>query len=191
MLPAFLFYFFSALTILAALLVVLNREAVNSAMCMIVALSGVAALFVLLQAYFLAVLQIVVYAGAVMVLFLFIIMLLDTSARRIHVTEMNLVAAIAALMVLAGGAIWLAHQFPAVGVLPDVQPMPTDQAPMAYATTAKAFGYGLFTRYMLPFQVAGFLLLIAMVGVIVLSKRPSDAKGDPVKEPAQESETNP
>jgi NADH-quinone oxidoreductase subunit J len=180
---AFLFYFFSALTILAALLVVLNREAVNSAMCMIFALSGVAALFVLLQAYFLAVLQIVVYAGAVMVLFLFIIMLLDTSARRIHVTEMNLVAALAALLVLAGGAIWLAHQYPAVADLPPIQALPTDRAPLAYATAAKTFGYGLFTRYMLPFQVAGFLLLIAMVGVIVLSKRPSDATGDPVKEP--------
>ncbi len=182
---AFLFYFFSALTILAALLVVLNREAVTSAMCMIVVLAGVAALFVLLQAYFLAVLQIVVYAGAVMVLFLFIIMLLDTSARRIHVTEMNLVVALAALLLLAGGAIWLAHQYPAVGDLPPVQALPTDQAPLAYATAAKTFGYGLFTRYMLPFQVAGFLLLIAMVGVIVLSKRPSDAKTDPVKEPTQ------
>jgi NADH-quinone oxidoreductase subunit J len=169
---AFLFYFFSALTILAALLVVLNREAVTSAMCMIVALSGVAALFVLLQAYFLAVLQIVVYAGAVMVLFLFIIMLLDTTARRIHVTEMNLVVGVAALIALAGGAIWLAHQYPNVAELPAIQQLPTDQAPLAYATAAKTFGFGLFTRYMLPFQVAGFLLLIAMVGVIVLSKRP-------------------
>ena len=76
------FYFFSTLTLLAALFVVVNRNTVNSAMCMIVAFVGVAALFVLLQAYFLAMLQIVVYAGAVMVLFLFIIMLLDTQARE-------------------------------------------------------------------------------------------------------------
>ncbi len=184
---AFLFYFFSAITILAALLVVINREAVTSAMCMILALAGVAALFVLLEAYFLAALQIIVYAGAVMVLFLFIIMLLDTSSRRIHVTEMNVVTAIISLVVLAGGAIWLAYQFPSVADLPKIQDLPTDQHPLAYSAAAKTFGFGLFTRYMLPFQLAGFLLLTAMVGVIVLSKRAPKDSNDPVKEPPPDS----
>jgi len=182
--PAFFFYFFSALTILAALLVVLNRDAVNSAMCMIVSLAGVAALFVLLQAYFLAVLQIVVYAGAVMVLFLFIIMLLDPKTRRIPVSEMNMVVGLAALVMLALGAFWLARQYPAVADLPQIPELPTSQAPMGYATAAKTFGFGLFTRYLLPFEVAGFLLLAAMVGVIVLSKRtPADSHDDPAKPP--------
>jgi NADH-quinone oxidoreductase subunit J len=181
---AFFFYFFSALTILAALLVVLNRDAVNSAMCMIVALAGVAALFVLLQAYFLAVLQIVVYAGAVMVLFLFIIMLLDPKGRRVPVSEMNLVFGLIALLALALGAFWLARQYPAVADLPAIPQLPTDDAPLGYATAAKTFGYGLFTRYLLPFEVAGLLLLIAMVGVIVLSKRtPADSNDDPAKNP--------
>jgi len=181
---AFLFYFFSSLTILGALFVVLNRDAVNSAMCMIVALVGVAALFVLLGAYFLAALQIIVYAGAVMVLFLFIIMLLDTTARqRLRISEINFVVVCAVLVALVGGALWLAHQYPAVGELPKVEAMPTDQAPMAYATASKAFGFGLFTRYMLPFQVAGFLLLIAMVGVIVLSKRPPSDEDSPPGDP--------
>jgi NADH-quinone oxidoreductase subunit J len=72
-----LFYVFSAITLIAAVLMVLTPNAVNGAMCMIVAFIGTAALFVLLEAYFLAVIQVVVYAGAVMVLFLFIIMLLD------------------------------------------------------------------------------------------------------------------
>ncbi len=186
---AFLFYFFSAITICAALLVVMNREAVTSAMCMILVLAGVAALFVLLEAYFLAALQIIVYAGAVMVLFLFIIMLLDTSSRRIHVTEMNLVAALIALVALAGGAIWLAHQYPAVADLPKIQELPTDQDPLGYATASKTFGFGLFTRYMLPFQVAGFLLLTAMIGVIVLSKRAPKDSNDPVKEPPPNPES--
>ena len=134
--PAFLFYFFSALTILAALLVVLNRDAVNSAMCMIVSLAGVAALFVLLQAYFLAVLQVVVYAGAVMVLFLFIIMLLDPKTRRIPVSEMNMVVGLVALIALAMGAFWLASKYPAVAVLPDIQELPGNAAPLGYATAA-------------------------------------------------------
>jgi len=178
---AFFFYFFSALSILAALFVVLNREAVNSAMCMIVSFVGVAALFVLLEAYFLAVLQVLVYAGAVMVLFLFIIMLLDTRERnRPRLGGFNLFAGVVSLILLAAGAAWLAHQFP-LSVAPQAAPlMPPDDNPLAYATSAKAFGYGLFTRYMLPFQVTGFLLLIAMVGVIVLSKRPA---APPANEP--------
>jgi NADH-quinone oxidoreductase subunit J len=182
--PAFLFYFFSALTILAALLVVLNRDAVNSAMCMIVALAGVAALFVLLQAYFLAVLQVVVYAGAVMVLFLFIIMLLDPVTRRRPISEMNMVAGLIALAALAIGAFWLARQYPAVADLPKIEALPGNDAPLGYATAAKTFGFGLFTRYLLPFELAGFLLLIAMVGVVVLSKRtPADSDDDPAKNP--------
>ncbi|MEY3449725.1 MAG: hypothetical protein RL749_1346, partial [Verrucomicrobiota bacterium] len=76
--PDGLFIFFAALTLGAALLLVLSRNAVTSAMGMILALVGVAADFFLLDAYFLGVLQVLVYAGAVMVLFLFIIMLLDT-----------------------------------------------------------------------------------------------------------------
>ena len=72
-----LFYIFAAITLVSALIMVLSPNAVNGAMCMIVSFVGTAALFVLLEAYFLAALQILVYAGAVMVLFLFIIMLLD------------------------------------------------------------------------------------------------------------------
>ena len=72
-----LFYVFSAITLITALLMVLSPNAVNGALCMILSFVGTAALFVLLEAYFIAVLQILVYAGAVMVLFLFIIMLLN------------------------------------------------------------------------------------------------------------------
>ena len=72
-----LFYVFSAITLVAALLMVMSPNAVNGALCMILSFVGTAALFVLLEAYFIAVLQVLVYAGAVMVLFLFIIMLLN------------------------------------------------------------------------------------------------------------------
>jgi NADH-quinone oxidoreductase subunit J len=171
---AFFFYFFSALTIVGALFVVFHRNPVNSAMCMIVALVGVAALFGLLHAYFLAMLQVVVYAGAVMVLFLFIIMLLDTEAGR-PISAPNALAGVLALLILAIGAKWLAdhYAFPVTPPAVQAEALPPPNNPLAYATSAKAFGYGLFTKYMLPFQVTGFLLLIAMVGVIVLSKRPT------------------
>jgi NADH-quinone oxidoreductase subunit J len=170
----FFFYFFSALTIVGALFVVFKLDPVNGAMGMIVALVGVAAMFGLLAAYFLAMLQVLVYAGAVMVLFLFIIMLLNAGERhRPLVHGFDLLVGLVSLILLVIGAAWLATQFP-VNVAPPPAPlMPPANDPLAYAITAKAFGYGLFTRYMLPFEVTGFLLLIAMVGVIVLSKRVS------------------
>ena len=118
----FFFYFFSALTIAGALFVVLNRNPVNSAMCMIVALVGVAALFGLLHAYFLAMLQVVVYAGAVMVLFLFIIMLLDTEAGR-PITASDALAGVLALLVLALGSAWMAKHY-AFRVTPPVLEAP-------------------------------------------------------------------
>ncbi len=180
----FFFYFFSLLTIVSALYVVLSRDTVNSAMGMIVAFVGIAAMFLLLNAYVLFALQVIVYAGAVMVLFLFIIMLLDTGDRhRPMVHGFNLLLGIVSAILLVVGAIWLAGQFPLTVTPPAEAPlMPPDNNPLAFATTAKAFGIGLFSRYMLPFEVTGFLLLIAMVGVIVLSKRlppPAPAPNQP------------
>lgn len=173
----FFFYLFSALTVLSALMVVLNRNAVDSAMCMILSFIGMAALFLLLDAFFLAILQVLVYAGAVMVLFLFIIMLLDVekSANAIRTDLLAKAASVVAFGLLTLGLIYLfTSGDTATGPAPAVPEIPMADGgtnPMEYATASRSFGYGLFTKYMLPFQVAGFLLLIAMIGVIVLSKR--------------------
>ncbi|MGA2052388.1 MAG: NADH-quinone oxidoreductase subunit J [Opitutales bacterium] len=177
----FFFYFFSALTILGALFLVFKLDPVNGAMGMIVSLVGVAVLFLLLQAFFLAMLQIVVYAGAVMVLFLFIIMLLNAGERhRPLVHGFDLLVGLVSFVVLLVGAGWLASQYPVTVTPPPAPLMPPADNPLGYAITAKAFGYGLFTRYLLPFELTGFLLLAAMVGIIVLSKRipPPPASGE-------------
>lgn len=179
----FLFYLFSALTVLAALLVVVNRNAVNAAMFMIITFVGMAGLFLLLNAYFLAILQVLVYAGAVMVLFIFIIMLLDVEgASKVRPDNITIAASGIAFLLMVS-AIWALFlqggvepsQFSqSVPVLPLLEN--PDGNPLAYSTAARSFGYGLFSKYMLPFQMTGFLLLIAMVGVIVLSKRyPADS----------------
>lgn len=192
----FLFYVFAALTVLASLLVVLNRNVVSGAMSMIVAFLGTAALFVMLEAYFLAALQVIVYAGAVMVLFVFIIMLLNVEASsKVRQGWLSVSAAIIALAILTLG---IGHLFITSGSVPPVD-YPTvpevgivehaDGAlQLGYGTAARGYGMGLFTKYMLPVQVTGFLLLVAMIGVIVLSrkqdlgkdpgKRSSAAKGD-------------
>jgi len=135
---------------------------VNAAMNMMVSFVGLAGLFVFLETYFLAVLQILVYAGAIVVLFLFIIMLIDAeNAPKAGIIK--LASGFIALALLITGAYVLVFGgqsgvFSEIGVL-------------APAAEAKAFGYGLFTQYMLPFQITGFMLLIAMIGVIVISKK--------------------
>ena len=184
-----LFYAFAVLTVAPALLMIISRSPVTSAMFMIASFVGMASLFVLLDAFFIAVLQILVYAGAVMVLFIFIIMLLDMDQREDlrhrSLPAMASMVAFGLLVVMVLG--FFKGQFP--GSFPQVQePVATAYADQAYdldnaapslpfATKARAFGYGLFTKYMLPFQVTGVLLLIAMVGVIVLSK-PHKPKGE-------------
>ncbi len=178
-----LFYLFAGITLISALAMVLLPNAVNGAMCMIVSFIGTAALFVLLEAYFLAILQVLVYAGAVMVLFLFIIMLLNVDEDRsgLKPAKLSIFAALAGFVILSGLIISLFTDPAALPVPPaiEVAENPTGLSAnngIPFTTSAKSFGYSLFTKYMLPFQVTGFLLLAAMVGVIVVSKRVTEAK---------------
>lgn len=171
-----LFYIFAALTLTSALLMVISPNAVNGAICMILSFVSTAALFVLLEAYFLAVLQVLVYAGAVMVLFLFIIMLLDVDkeTNTMLKDKMTLAASIAGfalLVILICAAFASGQHIPEPSWLPVAENPSGVEAGFPYTTSAKSFGYSLFTKYMLPFQVAGFLLLAAMIGVIVVSKK--------------------
>lgn len=162
-----LFHFFATLTLVSAVLMVTSRNPVNSAMFMIVTFVGTAALFVTLEAYFLAILQVLVYAGAIVVLFLFIIMLLNVdrvTQREIPWMRFGAALCCLLLMIFAIGALFVSgHGGP-----------PVEKAPESIAAFARNFGYLLFTKYMLPFQLTGFLLLMAMVGVIVISKRSPD-----------------
>ncbi|MGH8019188.1 MAG: NADH-quinone oxidoreductase subunit J family protein, partial [Opitutaceae bacterium] len=163
------FYLFAALTLGCALLVVTSPNSVNAAMFLIVSLLSMASLFVLLEAYFLAVIQVLVYAGAVVVLFLFIIMLLDVQGRSgIPRKPLTIAAGIVSVALLFFGAFWMVR----AGSLPEAGAL----AP-ASGASLKSFGYSLFTTYLLPMQLTGFLLLVSMIGVIVLSKRLDDAGG--------------
>ena len=156
-----LFVFLSVLTVACALLVVINRNAVNAAMFLLVSLVGMAGLFVLLDAALLAFVLLLVYAGAVVALFLFIIMLLDTTPGALkHFKKMTVAAAIIGAGLITTGICTMVDR----GVLPHAPaevPVPKLQD---YAAQ-------LFTTYLLPVQIVGFMLLIAMLGVIVLSKR--------------------
>lgn len=163
--PDILFYVFAFLTLACGVLVVANpfsRNPVTSAMFLVLTIISMAGLFVLLHAFFLAAVQVLVYAGAVMVLFLFVIMLLDLKEeerRKIKkvgfVTGFIAVAAIVCLFVRSLLAANPGKDLPAPQLEGGTIPL----------------GKILFTQYLLPFEIVSILLLVAMVGVILLSKK--------------------
>lgn len=163
----FLFLLFSFLTLGCAAMVVVNRNAVNAAMFLLLALVGLAGLFVLLGAPLLAFVLLLVYAGAVVALFLFIVMLLDTRGTTQAFRRLSITAA------LLGGALLTLG----VASLSGRARLPAPVAAEAALPALKDYAGQLFTTYLLPVQLVGFLLLIAMLGVIVLS-RPSPAPED-------------
>ena len=159
-----LFYLAAAIMLGFGILVVLNRNPVASALSLVVSFVGLAGLFIMLDAHFLGIIQILVYAGAVMVLFLFIIMLLDLKEEeRRRIKLGGLIAALVA--VAAIGGIFYKVISESGARLSSGLPTPTLEGATA------PLGKLLFTRYLLPFEVLSVLLLVAMVGVILLSKR--------------------
>jgi NADH-quinone oxidoreductase subunit J len=161
----------SAFTLAFALGVVLSKNAVNGAMCLLLCLAGVAGLFLLLHAYLLAFVLLLVYAGAVVALFLFIIMLLDMQGGR----TWRLKAPSAVAGFIAGALLIVGLNLLAVRGMLGAGP------PMGHTagSSLKLYAYQLFTTYLLPVQVMGFLLLIAMLGVIVLSRRSTTGEDSP------------
>ena len=160
-----LFYVLAALTLIFGALVVANpfsRNPVTSAMFLVLTIISMAGLFVLLHAFFLAAVQVLVYAGAVMVLFLFVIMLLDLKEEdRRKVKKLGLIAGLISIGAIVGIF---------VNSLREAQPGKDLPAPTAIGDTA-TLGKMLFTNYLLPFEIVSILLLVAMVGVILLSKK--------------------
>ncbi|MBV9010019.1 MAG: NADH-quinone oxidoreductase subunit J [Verrucomicrobia bacterium] len=162
--PSVLFWIFAAVMLVFGVLVVVNRNPVASALSLVVCFLGLSALFMSLNAYFIGIIQVLVYAGAVMVLFLFIIMLLDLRAEECR--KMNWVAfagsALVAFCLLIQlltviGRTRIAHEhFPALAA-------PVDDV--------RNIGQLLFSSYNLPLQVIAVLVLVATIGVIILSKR--------------------
>jgi NADH-quinone oxidoreductase subunit J len=161
----FLFWVLSAVMLASAVCVVAFRNPVNSAMSLVLSFLALAGLFITLDAFFIGIIQVLVYAGAVMVLFLFIIMLLDLKAEARR--KLN-IAALAGGLAVLGGFIVLILQV--VKSLPAAQQNFPALARTGYSDVADV-GMALFSGYNLPFQVIGVLLLVATVGVVILSRR--------------------
>lgn len=152
------------MTLICGFLVVANpftRNPVTSAMFLVLTIVSMAGLFVLLNAFFLAAVQVMVYAGAVIVLFLFVIMLLDV--KEVEKQHYNLFGVVLGLLGLlsVGGMLIKAILSSGVGkeLHPNIQ------------GTTRDLGIKLFSDYVLPFEIMGVLLLVGMIGVILLSKK--------------------
>ena len=161
----FLFWIFAVLTVIFAAAVILNRNPVASALCLVVSFLGLSALFMSLDAFFIGIIQVLVYAGAVMVLFLFIIMLLDIRAeerRRINWLAATGGAGVSVILLIQICVV-IKHFQSARRIFP----------PLASSATDDVWNIGrlLFTNYNLPFQIIGVLVLVATIGVVLLSRR--------------------
>ena len=187
------FYLFSAIAVAGAVCLVTFRSPVTSATSMVVSFLGLAALFVGLNAFFVGVIQVLVYAGAIMVLFIFIIMLLDLNSEERSKT--------CPALLVASFLIPALFMCQLLGVLQSTE----NESPKALPLTTAAahfeldgketkisqslkggdlpdvhlLGEKLFTRYNFPLQVVGVLLLVATIGVVSLSKKGSDRTAKP------------
>lgn len=159
-----LFFYFGAVVVGTAALVVTLRNPVYSAMSLLITFFHVAGLFILLNAEFIAATQVLVYAGAILVLYLFVVMLLNLKREERYHQQYLLGALLGAVILTELVLILFRTRFqPAIGAY-------TPAKIQAMGNT-EAVGKALFTTYLLPFEVASLVLLVAMIGAIVLAKR--------------------
>src|SRR5438477_4361070 len=160
-----LFWFFALLMLVFGVAVVVNRNPIASALNLVVSFLGLAALFMSLDAFFIGIIQVLVYAGAVMVLFLFIIMLLDLRAERLR--KINWVASAGGVAVALALLIQIFYVIGRFSLAKQTFPS------LARSTSDDVHRIGLllFDNYNLPFQIIGVVILVATIGAVMLSRR--------------------
>lgn len=177
------FYIFSIVAIISALFVVFSRNPVHSVLWLILTFFSVAALFILLKAEFIAMLMLIVYVGAVAVLFLFVVMMLGINFSQMKQSVAQyfpLVALVAVIMVLQLGMVVGVWQFSDSAPVLREAAFPESQS----ISNTKALGQVIYTDFVLVFQISGLILLVAMIGAIVLTlrQRPGVRKQDVLKQ---------
>ena len=163
-----LFIVFAVIAVTSAVNVVIQRSPLYSALSLIGTLISLSALYVMLHAQFIAAMQVIVYAGAIMVLFVFVIMLLNVPVDAPHIERQKWLRYLGPPL----GAIMLAEAYYVLEHVPN-WPFPTGASARSIGTTLSV-GMAMFTDYLLPFEVTSVLILMAVVGAIVLGKREGD-----------------
>lgn len=163
-----IFYFFAGLLVMSAAMVITVRNPVHAALFLVLAFFSSAAIWLLLEAEFLAIALVLVYVGAVMVLFLFVIMMLDINLaplREGFARYLPLGLAVAVLMAVAMGLVIHSGHFDIAGTGENAA------ADASYSNTLE-LGRSLFTDFLYPFEIAGAILLVAIIAAIALTMRP-------------------
>jgi NADH-quinone oxidoreductase subunit J len=170
MLDKVIFYFFAGIAMGSAALMVTRRNAVHSAIFLIATLLATAGIFLQLRAEFIFIVQIILYVGGIMVLFIFVIMLvnLDVALLQIKFARQKWVALVVTLALTAqvGLLFWTTGKMPGQG-FPILTAAPVNKLP----PNAEAVAKSLFSSYLLPFEIASVLLLVAMIGAVVMAKK--------------------
>lgn len=167
MLQPIAFYLFAAVTLLSAFLVITAKNPVHSVLFLILAFFNAAGLFVLLGAEFVAMILVIVYVGAVAVLFLFVVMMLDTGFAELRKGAMQYVPlglVIGGVLMVELVMVYLAWEF-----APDVTA--NIASPVSDLKNTESLGRIIYTDYVYAFQISGLILLVAMIGAIVLTHR--------------------
>ena len=160
---AFLFFLFGGLAVLGALSLIIQRHPIHSALSLILVMACLAVLYLLLGAEFIAAIQVIVYAGAIMVLFVFVIMLLNAGEEeRTNWSRLARYVGLPVAAVLLGEMGYLLYRaWPADSVV----------VPDRFVGRTAAIGHLLFSDYVLPFELTSILILIAVLGAVVLAKK--------------------
>ncbi len=160
----FFFYFFALLALGGGIATITRRSAMHSAISLIISLIGVAGLFLLQHAEFLFAVQIVLYVGGVMVLFLFVIMLVNLDeAQKLRQFNRQWLLAIAAVLAVGAEVVWFLSK--PLHLPPAIPPDPHQ------AGNVQRVADVLFSQYLLPFEIASVLLLAAVIGAVVMAKK--------------------
>jgi len=162
-----LFIVLASVAATSSVVMITRKNAVISAVFLVLNFFALAGLYLLLNAQFIAVVQVIVYAGAIMVLFLFVLMLLNTETEHKLFADKRAIKVFAILIsafVFVQVAYLIFHGSPSRTLTPD-------EAASVKAGTIQAIGQQLYTNYIIPFEVAGFLLLAATIGALVLAKK--------------------
>jgi NADH-quinone oxidoreductase subunit J len=166
MLTEYLFYFFSILAVFASVMVLMSKKPIHSVLYLTLAFLAIAGHFILLNAQFIAIVNVIVYAGAIMVLFLFTVMLLNLNLAVEHKKS----AIIRLTAVIAAGLLFLTI----TGASKRLDLTFKQEEVLTQIGLVKNLGKILFSDFRLPFEVSGILFLSAMVGTVMLGKKTGD-----------------
>jgi NADH-quinone oxidoreductase subunit J len=166
MLTEYLFYFFSILAVFASIMVLMSKKPIHSVLYLTLAFLAIAGHFILLNAQFIAIVNVIVYAGAIMVLFLFTVMLLNLNLA----VEQKKTAVIRITAVIAAGLLFLTI----TGASKKMDLTFKQEEVITQIGLVKNLGKILFSDFRLPFEVSGILFLSAMVGTVMLGKKTGD-----------------